>query len=369
LKAGAANRAHSRNWNLKMNKRVIATGLGIAFVGALSIAAITQPMPARAGGEVNIYSYRQPYLIKPLLDAFTKETGIATNVIFAKKGLGERIRVEGKNSPADLLLTVDIGRLDAAKANGITQPVASDVINANVPAQFRDPEGHWFGLTSRARVIYASKERVPQDAITYEELADPKWRGRLCTRSGQHVYSVGLIASVLAHNGEEATRKWLEGVKNNLAVKPAGNDRAQVKNIFGGQCDIALGNTYYMGKMMTNEKEPEQKQWAASVKILFPNTQSRGTHVNLAGMVMAKHAPNRDNAQKLMEFLSSEAAQKIYAEVNFEYPVKPGVPAADLVKSWGDFKADTIELSDVAAKRKRASELVDEVAFDDGPSS
>lgn len=353
-----------------MKKTIIGTGLGAAVVaGALAVTAAIQPTATRAGSEVNIYSYRQPYLIKPLLDAFTKETGITANVIFAKKGLGERIRIEGQNSPADVLLTVDIGRLDAAKKNGITQPVSSGVIDANVPAQFRDADGHWFGLTSRARVIYASKERVPENAITYEELADPKWRGRLCTRSGQHVYSVGLIASVLAHNGEEATRKWLESVKNNLAVKPAGNDRAQVKNIFGGQCDIALGNTYYMGKMMTNEKEPEQKQWAASVKILFPNTETRGTHVNLAGMVMAKHAPNRDNALKLMEFLSSETAQRIYAEVNFEYPVKPGVPAADLVASWGDFTPDSIKLNDVAANRKRASELVDEVGFDDGPSS
>jgi len=346
-----------------MTRKSLLTTLGAAALTA------TLAMPALADGAVNIYSYRQPYLIQPLLDAFTKETGITTNVIFAKSGLEERIKVEGKNSPADLLLSADIGHLDAAKANGITQPITSETILANVPSQYRDPDGHWLGLTMRARVIYASKERVAQDAITYEELADPKWHGRLCTRSGQHVYSIDLIASMLANKGEEETRKWLEGVKANLAAKPAGNDRAQVKNIFGGLCDIALGNTYYMGHMLTNDKEPEQKDWAASVKILFPNTGDRGTHVNISGVVLTKTAPNRDNALKLIEFLSSDGAQKIYAEGNFEYPVKDGVKASDLVESWGDFKADTIGLNEVAARRKRASELVDEIAFDDGPSS
>jgi iron(III) transport system substrate-binding protein len=341
-----------------------------ALTGALALttAALTAA-PALADGEVNIYSYRQPYLIQPLLDAFTAETGIATNVVFASEGLGERIAAEGANSPADVLLTVDIGRLDGAKQLGISQPVASDVINENVPAEFRDPEGHWIGLTNRARVIYASKDRVEQDSITYEELADPKWKGRICTRSGQHVYTVGLIASMVAHNGEEKTEEWLAGVRDNLARKPAGNDRAQVQAIFAGECDIALGNTYYMGLMETNDKEPEQKEWASSVRILFPNTDDRGSHVNLAGVVLTKNAPNKDNAVKLIEFLSSENAQKIYAETNHEYPVKPGVEVSERVASWGEFKKDSLPLSDIAANRKTASELVDKVGFDDGPAS
>ncbi len=340
----------------------------LAGAALLSSATLTA-VPAFADGEVNIYSYRQPYLIEPLLDAFTKETGIKTNVVFAAEGLGERIAAEGANSPADVLLTVDIGRLDGAKQLGISQPVVSEIVNANVPAEFRDPEGHWIGLTNRARVIYASKERVDQDSITYEELADPKWKGRLCTRSGQHVYTVGLVASMVAHHGAEETEKWLEGVRDNLARKPAGNDRAQVKAIFAGECDIALGNTYYMGLMQTNEKEPEQQTWADSVRILFPNTDDRGSHVNVAGVILTKNAPNQDNAVKLIEFLSSDEAQQIYAETNHEYPVKPGVAVSERVASWGEFKKDTLSLADIAKNRKTASELIDEVGFDDGPAS
>ncbi|MHA7774370.1 Fe(3+) ABC transporter substrate-binding protein [Roseibium sp. M-1] len=341
-----------------------------ALTGALALttAALTAA-PALADGEVNIYSYRQPELIQPLLDAFTAETGVKTNVVFASEGLGERIAAEGANSPADVLLTVDIGRLDGAKQLGISQPVVSDVVNGNVPAEFRDPEGHWTGLTNRARIIYASKDRVEQDSITYEELADPKWKGRICTRSGQHVYTVGLVASMVAHHGAEQTEEWLAGVRDNLARKPAGNDRAQVQAIFAGECDIALGNTYYMGLMETNDKEPEQKEWASSVRILFPNMDDRGSHVNIAGVVLTKNAPNKDNAVKLIEFLSSDNAQKIYAETNHEYPVKPGVDVSERVQSWGEIKKDSLPLSDIAENRKTASELVDKVGFDDGPAS
>ncbi len=341
----------------------------IKLLTATTALALVLPVNAFADGEVNIYSYRQADLIKPLTDAFTAETGIKTNVLFARKGLGERIKAEAENSPADVLLTVDIGRLDAAKSLGITQAVSSDAIAANIPSQYRDPDGHWFGVTTRARIIYASKDRVKQDAITYEELADPKWKGKICTRSGQHVYSIGLFASVIAHAGAEAAEKWLNGVKENLARNPTGNDRAQVKAIYAGECDISLGNTYYMGKMETNTKDPEQKEWAASVKLLFPNANDRGTHVNLSGMVMAKHAPNPENAKKLMEFLSSEKAQQIYGAANFEYPVKPGVEPDERTKSWGTLKPDTLPLSDIAKNRKQASELVDKVGFEDGPAS
>ena len=340
------------------------------LLGAFSVLAVLAGTGVvGAADDVNIYSYRQPFLIKPLLDAFTEETGIGTKVIFSNKGLGERIAAEGRNSPADILFTTDIGRLDGAKQLGITQPLESTSISANIPQEYRDPDGHWFGLTLRSRIIYASRDRVPQKSITYEELADPKWKGRICTRSGQHAYTIGLIASIIAHHGEVEAKAWLEGVKSNLARKPTGNDRAQVKAIYAGECDISLGNTYYMGAMMTNEKEPEQKDWANSVQILFPNAENRGSHVNISGMALMKHAPNRENAVKLMEFLSSSPAQKIYAEANFEYPVLESVEPADLVKSWGDINPDSIPLADVARHRARASELVDEVGFDDGPSS
>jgi len=329
-------------------------------------AAIVQ---AQSAGEVNVYSYRQPYLIEPLLKEFTKETGIKVNVIFAEKGLIERIQAEGRNSPADVLLTVDVGNLTQATAAGIAQPISSPVLEAAIPPAYRAEDNQWIGLTSRARVVYASKERVKQDAITYEELADPKWRGKICTRSGQHSYNVALIASMIAHHGEEWTEEWLKGVKANLARKPAGNDRLQVKGVYAGECDLALGNTYYMGKMLTDEKEPEQKAWAESVNILFPNTNDRGTHINISGAVVAKYAPHKENAIKLLEFLASDKGQEMYAEVNYEYPVKQGVPWSPLVKSWGEFKPDPISLEEVGALRKKASELVDRVGFDDGPSS
>ena len=322
-----------------------------------------------ASGEVNVYSYRQPSLAKPLFNAFTKKTGISVNVIFAKKGLIERLKAEGRNSPADLIFTVDIGRLSDAVKAGVTQAVKSPALSDNIPASYRDPAGHWFGLTLRSRVVYASKTRVKQDAITYEELADPKWKGKICIRAGNHAYNIALIASMIAHHGEKQTEKWLRGLKANLARKPSGNDRNQVKGVYSGECDLAIGNTYYMGKMQTNNKKPEQKKWAASVKILFPNSNDRGAHMNISGVAMAKNAPNRANALKMMEFLSSEEGQKLYAEANFEYPVKPGVPWSKITKSWGTFKFDKLPLVEIAKYRSVASRLVDKVKFNDGPGS
>ncbi|SNY92481.1 iron(III) transport system substrate-binding protein [Cohaesibacter sp. ES.047] len=342
-----------------MNKSALA----ILTTVALTTVA---PSPSMADGDVNIYSYRQPFLIEPLLDRFTEETGIQANIIFATQGLEARIKAEGENTPADLLLSTDVGRLEAAKRQDIAQPVQSEVLEQNIPANFRDKDDQWFGLTTRARVVYASNERVDLDTITYEDLADPKWKGRLCTRSGQHDYSIGLFASMIAHKGEEVTKTWLEGLKANLARRPTGNDRAQVKAIYAGECDLALGNTYYMGIMQTNENEPEQQEWAKSVRILFPNSEGRGTHVNISGMLLTKHAPNKDNAIKLMEFLSSAEAQKLYAEGNYEYPVLGTVEPSEIVKSWGDFKPDPISLNEIADQRKAASELVDVVDFDAG---
>jgi iron(III) transport system substrate-binding protein len=336
---------------------------------AFLVPLLTPLASAAEPGEVNVYSYRQPYLINPLLNEFTDETGIKVNVIYAEKGLIERIQAEGRNSPADLMLTVDVGNLTQATDAGIAQPIQSPALDAAIPPAYRAADGLWIGLTRRARVVYASKERVKQDTITYEELADPKWRGKICIRSGQHVYNVALIASMIAAHGEAWTETWLKGVKANLARKPAGDDRLQVKGVYAGECDIAVGNTYYMGVMLQNDKEPEQKDWANSVKILFPNTGDRGTHVNISGAVMAKYAPHKGNAMKLLEFLASDKGQEMYAEMNNEYPVKQDVPWSPLVKSWGDFKPDPISLNEIAGLRKQASELVDKVGFDEGPSS
>jgi iron(III) transport system substrate-binding protein len=324
---------------------------------------------ALAQGEVNIYSYRQPQLIDPLLKAFTEKTGIKTNIVYAADGLNERLAAEGQNSPADLLFTVDAGRLSEAKDAGLTQPVDDALLKNAIPAQFRDPDNHWFGITMRSRIVYASKDRVKQDTITYEELADPKWKGKICIRSGQHVYNTSLIATIIAHKGEAFAEQWLKGVKANLAQKPAGGDREQARDIHSGKCDIALGNTYYMALMATNEKNPEQKEWGNAIKPLFPNANDRGSHINISGMALAKYAPHKANALKLMEFLASDDAQKIYATANNEYPVNPKVEPSAIVKSWGPLKADPLPLENIAKYRKRASELVDKVNFDAGPST
>jgi len=336
---------------------------------ALALAAMAGATAAAAAEEVNIYSYRQPQLIDPLLKAFIAKTGIKTNVVYAADGLNERLAAEGRNSPADVLLTVDAGRLSEAKDADLTQPVESAALAKAIPAQFRDPANHWFGLTMRGRVVYASKDRVKQDSIAYEDLADSKWKGKVCIRSGQHVYNTSLIATIIAHKGEAFAETWLKGVRDNLAHKPSGGDREQARDIASGKCDLALGNTYYMALMMTNDKNPEQKQWAAAIRLMFPNANDRGTHVNISGVAMAKNAPNRAAAVKLMEFLASDEAQGIYATANNEYPVGPGAAPSDIVKSWGAIKADPLPLENIAKYRKRASELVDKVNFDAGPSS
>jgi iron(III) transport system substrate-binding protein len=326
---------------------------------ALAMGSTALPVLA---DEVNVYSHRLPELIQPLLDAFTEESGIAVNVAFVDKGMVERLVAEGDRSPADLVLTVDIARLAEVVNAGVTQPVESEVLTASIPAEFRDPGNQWFGLTSRARIVYIAKDRVADGEVTtYEDLADPKWKGRICTRSGTHDYNLALLGAVIAHDGADAARSWAEGLKANLARQPAGGDRDQVKAIWAGECDIALGNTYYMGQMLA---DPEQAEWANSVDIVFPTFVDGGTHLNISGVAMTKAAPNREAALQLMEFLASDEAQRIYAETNHEYPVKPGVPVSDLVESWGPFTADSLTLTDIATQRPAALKMMEEINFD-----
>jgi iron(III) transport system substrate-binding protein len=328
---------------------------------ALALCALTLASTAVAQ-EVNVYSYREPALIQPLMDAFTAQTGVAVNVAFLNKGLIERLRAESRRSPADLVFTVDISRLHGVKDAGLTQPVQNDALTNNIPAEFRDPENHWFGLTTRARIIYASKDRVaPNEVTTYEDLVDSKWKDRICTRSGTHSYMLALTAAYLHHHGEAETLDWLKAVKSNLARKPQGNDRAQVKAIWAGECDIALGNTYYMGQMLA---DPEQQDWANSVSVEFPIFEDAGTHVNVSGMALTKSAPNRDDAIRLMAFLASPKAQEIYAADNFEYPIAPGTQADPLVQSWGSFEADTVNLTTIAKLRAEALRLTELADFD-----
>lgn len=326
----------------------------------MSAAAIACALPALA--DVNIYTTRQPELIAPVMDAFTDATGIAVNLAYVQGGLVERLRAEGRRSPADLVMTVDIANLQQIVDADVIQPVESDVLTASVPAELRSPDNLWFALTERARIVYASVDRVADGEITtYEDLASEQWEGRICTRSGTHNYNLALLSAVIAHHGEDAAREWAAGVHGNLARKPEGNDRAQVRAIWAGECDISLGNTYYMGKMLA---DPEQTEWANSVRIVFPEFEDGGTHVNVSGIALTKAAPNRDEAVQLMEFLVSPEAQSIYAEINSEYPVLADAERSELVASWGEFDADDVDLTELAGYRGAALRIMEEVNFD-----
>ena len=327
----------------------------------IALLALMFASPVMAD-EVNIYSHRQPELIQPLLDQFTAETGITVNIAFVDKGMAERLKAEGNRSPADLVLTVDIGRLMELVNADVIQPVDDAVLKANIPAEYRDPGNMWFGLTTRSRVVYASKERVPAGQITtYEDLANPKWKGKLCMRSGLSDYNVALTAAYLLHHSSEETKTWLLGLKANLAHKPQGVDRDQVKSIWSGECDIAIGNTYYIGQMLSDDTE---KEYAQSVRVDFPLFDGGGSHMNISGIALTKAAPDKAAAVQLMEWLSSDEAQRIYAETNHEFPVKLGVPRSALVQSWGAFTPDTLGLADIAKARPAAVKLMEDVDFD-----
>jgi iron(III) transport system substrate-binding protein len=337
-------------------------GRALARTGVAVSAIIAGGAVLAQSSDVNVYTYRESKLIQPLFDAFTKDTGIKVNVISASSGLEQRIKTEGANSPADVLLTVDIGRLEEAARSGITQPIKSDLLDKVVAPQYRDPEGHWYGVSMRARVAYVSKDRVPQTTLTYEELADPKWKGKICIRSGQHIYNNALIAAYIAHHGEAKAEEWLKGVKANLAQKPSGGDRETARDVAAGKCDIGIGNTYYWALM--NNNEPDKKAWADATKVILLTFQDGGTHVNISGVVLAKHAPNKANAMKFIEWLASEKAQHMHADLNYEYPVRAGIEINPTIAGYGKLNADPIPISKIADNKKTAANLVDKVGFD-----
>lgn len=335
----------------------------IQWMGALAILLGTQ-IQAHAAQEVSLYTTREPKLILPLLESFTTKTGIKVNTVFVKSGLIERVKTEGEKSPADVLMAVDIGNLIDLVENGVTQPITSAVLNSAIPPHLRSEDGQWFALSLRDRVLYADKG-LQVKSFTYENLADPKWKGKVCIRSGQHPYNNALIASMIAHNGLEQTEKWLRGVKANLARKPAGGDRDVARDILGGICDIGLANAYYAGQMKTSAQGTDARKWGEAITVVRPTfAKTGGTFVNISGASVAKYAPNKENAVKLLEFLVSDEAQGIYAKANFEYPVKPGAPKETTIESFGPLHVDPTPLKDVARYRKQASELVDRVRFD-----
>ena len=317
-----------------------------------------------ASGEVNVYSYRQPILINPFFEEFTKSTGIKVNVLHAKKGLLERLLSEGANTPADLILTVDISRLKQFVEKDVLIPIDSSILKKNIPSHLRDSKNRWFALSKRARIVAVSKDRVPIGAITkIEDLTEPKWKGKICTRSGSHAYNRSLLASIIATHGEEGAEEWAKGLVKNLARKPEGNDRAQAKAIYEGVCDVALMNTYYFGKMKFNEKNPEQKDWAKAINLIFTNQTDRGNHINVTGGGIVKYSKNKENAIDLLEFLTNPKAQMLYSSMNYEYPVNLKVPLSDELKSWGKFKEDELPIEKLAELAPIAQKIINRVGW------
>lgn len=335
------------------------------LVGAAAAAMIVPAIASLAGAQqvVNVYSARQEVLIRPQLDAFTDATGIRVNLISGKDdALIERLRAEAANSPADVLLTVDVGRLVRAKDAGVLQAVASATLEGEIPAQYRDSQGYWIGLAVRSRVIYYAPDRVDAAELsTYEDLADARWRGRICIRSSGNVYNQSLLASLVAHLGAAEAEAWAAGVVGNMARTPQGGDRDQIAAVAAGECDIAVGNTYYFAGMLNGTAA--EREAARKVRLFWPNQNGRGAHVNVSGGGVAANAPNRENAVRLLEYLVGEEAQRIYAESVYEYPVRAGVPVAPILFEFGAFKADAIDLEVVAAHQAEALRIFDRVEW------
>ena len=338
-------------------KRTVLLPLLCLFSGLIAT-------PALAAGEVNIYSARKEDLIKPLLDDFSKQTGITVNLVTDKEEtLLKRLQSEGANTPADLILTTDAGRLAAAKKAGVLQAVKSETLTAKIPAAYRDPEGYWYGLSVRARPIIYAKDRVkPADLSTYEALAEPQWKGKVCVRSSDSIYNQSLIAGMISHHGEARTEAWARGLVANFARPPKGGDRDQIKAVAAGECDVTLANTYYLGGMVNSTDEAE-KQAAAKVAVFWPDAKTTGVHVNISGAGVTAQARNRDNAVKLLEFMASDAAQRWYAETNNEYPVNPAIVPSATLKAWGEFKADTLNVAKLGELNAAAVQVMDRAGW------
>ncbi len=319
---------------------------------------------ASFAAEVNLYSSRHYDSDQKLYGEFTAQTAIKVNVVQAKaNALLERLKREGRNSPADLLITVDAGNLGRAQAAGLLQPVASKVLEAAIPASFRESGGHWFGLTMRARVIMYHKDRVkPSELSTYEALSHPKWKGRILIRSSNNIYNQSLVASLLAANGVEATEAWARGVVANMARKPKGGDRDQIRAVGAGEGDIAIANTYYLGRLVAS-KRPRDRKLTAKIGVFFPNQEGRGAHVNISGAGVTRYARNKANAVRLLEFLVSPEAQKVFAEADYEYPVRSGVAQSAIVSAWGRFKADSLNVGKLSQLNGEAVRLMDRAGW------
>jgi iron(III) transport system substrate-binding protein len=330
----------------------------IALLAGIGMAGAAQ------AAEVNLYTTREPGLIKPLIEAYAAKSGVKVNTVFVEKGLAERVAAEGARSGADVVMTVDIGNLLELVDRDLAQPVRSPALEAAVPATLRDPDGRWFGLSMRARVLYADKDLADLKSATYESLADPQWKGKVCLRPGQHPYNTALISAFLVRHGPEKTEAWLRGLKANLARKAAGGDRDVARDIAADLCEVGLANSYYVGLMRSGRGGPDQQKWGEAIKVVLPTFEGGGTHVNVSGAIVAKNAPNRDEAVKFLEYLVSDEAQALYARTDYEYPVKPGAAVDPLLSAFGPLSVDPTPLPEIARNRKAASLLVDKVGFD-----
>ena len=330
--------------------------------GALLMAIISNG--AAIAESLGIYTHRQPFLLEPILEAYTKKTGVEFQTVYAPKGLAARLKAEGDRTDADLVITVDISRIKELADTGLLAPLASDILNKHVPSHLRDANDRWTALSLRARIIAVSKDRVGKQAITtIEDLASPKWQGRVCSRKGSHVYNRAVLASLIAHNGKEAAKNWTLGLVDNLARRPQGNDRAQAKAIYSGQCDVALMNTYYYGKMKFAKDKPEQQKWADSIEIAFFNQDGRGQHVNISAAGITQGSKRKELARAFLEWVTSEEAQQIYTKVNFEYPVNPNAQLSEEVASWGTFKMDMLPMNVIADNSPQAQRIINETGW------
>ncbi|RBP49637.1 Fe(3+) ABC transporter substrate-binding protein [Arenicella xantha] len=331
----------------------------LALTTALLLSACS---PQNA--EVNLYSARKEALIKPLLDAFTAETGITVNIISGKDdALLERIKSEGLNSPADLLITTDAGRLHRAKQAGIFTAVDSAILKQNIPANYRDSDDAWFGLSVRARPIMVTNAKPNIEISRYEDLTNPALQQQICIRSSDNIYNQSLVASMLAASTNTEVEGWVSGLVANFARPPQGGDRDQIRAAAAGQCSVVVANTYYLANMLADKANQADFNAASAMTVIWPNQQDRGTHVNVSGAGLINTAPNKENGIKLIEFLASDTAQKMYADVNFEYPVKEGVELNPILASWGPFKADALSLDMLGKNNADAVKVMDRAGW------
>jgi len=317
-----------------------------------------------SAAEVNVYSARKEALIKPLLDRYTRQSGVEVNLVTGKAdALIKRLELEGLNSPADLLLTVDVGRLHRAKQLALLSPVESPVLREAIPAIYRDPAGYWYGLSLRSRVIVYNRDSVSPSALsTYEALAEPRWRGALCVRSSSNIYNQSLVSALIAHLGEKQAERWARGLVANLARSPKGGDRDQIKAVAVGQCKLALVNNYYLAGMLTS-KIPSEVRAAEQVALFWPNQDGRGAHVNVSGAGVTRSSTRKEEATRLLEYLAGKEAQRWYAENNHEYPVREDVPASDILRQWGEFRADRLPLNRLGELNATAVRLMDRAGW------